>query len=62
MPLLCTRAISVFQRCQGIATHPAHHQAAQVVEAVAVDDHEAWVKVGGVGQSGGLWLALGAEG
>ncbi len=39
----------VFQGCQGIATHPAHHQAAQVVEAVAVDDHEAGVEVSGIG-------------
>ncbi|MNP18141.1 hypothetical protein D3C76_1106010 [compost metagenome] len=38
----------VFQRRQRVATHPAHYQATQVVEAVAVDDHEARVEMGGV--------------
>ncbi|MNR07745.1 hypothetical protein D3C85_1238750 [compost metagenome] len=54
----------VFQRRQGVATHPAHHQAAQVVEAVAVDDHEAGVEVSGIGHrevSGWCWWLRGAR-
>ncbi|MNT89521.1 hypothetical protein D3C72_2302630 [compost metagenome] len=34
----------VFQRCQGVATHPAHYQAAQFIQAVAVDHHESRIE------------------
>ncbi|MNV61692.1 hypothetical protein D3C71_1542130 [compost metagenome] len=39
----------VFQRSQRIAAHPTHHQTAQVVQAVAVHDHEAGLEGGSSG-------------